>query len=49
MKARHRDAKGTKYSYEDHYEDDDGFMDSDDESYSASQSRNSRIMPMNHV
>ena len=49
MKARHRDAKGTKYSYEDHYEDDDDFMDSYDGSYSASQSRNNHSMPMNHV
>ena len=49
MKARHRDAKGTKYSYEDHYEDDDDFMDSYDESYSALQSRNSSAMAINHV
>lgn len=37
MKARHRAAKGTKYSYEDHYEDDASFMDSYDDSFSASQ------------
>ena len=39
MKARHRAAKGTRYSYEDHYEDDDDFMDSYDDSFSAGQGR----------
>ena len=32
MKARHRAAKGTRYSY-----DDDDFMDDDDDSITASQ------------
>ena len=39
MKARHRAAKGTRYSYEDHYEDDDDFIDFDDDSFSAGQGR----------
>ena len=39
MKARHRAAKGTRYSYEDHYEDVDDFMDSYDDSFSAGQGR----------
>lgn len=34
MRARHRDAKGKQYSYEDHYEDD--YMDSYDDSYASS-------------
>ena len=37
MKARHKAAKGTRYSYEDHYEDDDDYLDYDDDSYTASQ------------
>lgn len=35
MRARHKDAKGTQYSYEDHYEDDD-YMNSYDDSYTPS-------------
>ena len=41
MKARHRAAKGTKYSYEDHYEDDDDYFSDEDDSYTASQRRGS--------
>ncbi len=37
MKARHRAAKGTRYSYDDYEDDDDGFMDDDDDSITASQ------------
>lgn len=37
MKARHRAAKGTKYSYDDYEDDDDDFMDDDDDSITASQ------------
>ena len=36
MRARHKDAKGTQYSYEDHYEDDD-YMNSYDDSYTPSR------------
>lgn len=38
MRARHKDAKGKQYSYEDHYED-DGFMDSYDDSYTPSMGK----------
>lgn len=38
MRARHKDAKGKQYSYDDHYED-DGFMDSYDDSYTPSMGK----------
>ena len=37
MKARHKAAKGTRYSYEDHYSDDDDVFGYDEYSYTSSQ------------
>ena len=49
MKARHRAAKGTKYSYEDHYEDDYDYFSDGDDSYTASQRRDLDMLLCNHL